>query len=134
MQEYGWLHWNDFFDMLQVVGTRPEPRRLRLAACAFVRRVWHLLEDGHLRAAVELAEDFADHTASWQDLKRARQAITTLVQEAQAQFIRDNTNSSDWIDGEEPYRWQMRAGQLPIARTAAAVVPLLLSKTINTQV
>jgi hypothetical protein len=48
-------------------------RRLRLYACACCRRAWHLLaEEG--RAAVELAERFADDRASLAELRQASEA------------------------------------------------------------
>lgn len=48
-----------------------DPRKERLAACAFARSVWHLLTDPRSRAAVECAEQFADGQATAAELKLA---------------------------------------------------------------
>jgi hypothetical protein len=48
-------------------------RRLRLYACACCRRVWHLLAEAG-RAAVEVAERFADDRASLEELRQASAA------------------------------------------------------------
>jgi hypothetical protein len=65
-------------------------RRLRLYACACCRRVWHLLaEEG--RAAVEVAERFADDRANLAELRQAnaaaRQAHAELRQGRQAKGL-----------------------------------------------
>ena len=49
-------------------------RKLRLAACACLRRIWHLLTDERCRNAVEMAEKHADNLASDQDVIRALNA------------------------------------------------------------
>jgi hypothetical protein len=56
-----WLVWTDPKPMLE--GCRGQPRKLRLFACACVRRVWHQLPS-ESRRAVELAERFADGEAT----------------------------------------------------------------------
>jgi hypothetical protein len=65
-------------------------RRLRLYACACCRRVWHLLaEEG--RAAVQVAERFADDQARLAELRganlAARQAHSRLMQGGEAKGL-----------------------------------------------
>jgi hypothetical protein len=46
-------------------------RKLRLLACACVRRVWHLLPEGPSRESVEVGEAWADGRATRQELDAA---------------------------------------------------------------
>jgi hypothetical protein len=46
-------------------------RKLRLFACACVRRVWHLLDDPRCRMAVEVAERYAEGLAGREELDTA---------------------------------------------------------------
>jgi hypothetical protein len=52
---------------LRCTGRQPSDRKLRLFACACVRRVWHLLE-GRARRAVAAMEEVADDRARAHDL------------------------------------------------------------------
>jgi hypothetical protein len=74
MTEQEWLICTDPEPMLGLLrdSGRASHRKLRLWACACVRRIWHLLEDVHSRHAVEVAERFSDATATFSDLKTAQ--------------------------------------------------------------
>jgi hypothetical protein len=71
MTEAEWLTGADPGPMLELLRGRASDRKLRLFACACVRRVWHLLADGRSRRAVEVAERFADGEADNEDLRLA---------------------------------------------------------------
>jgi hypothetical protein len=58
--------------MLELYLSRGSDRQLRLFACACCRRAGGLLDEPTARAAVELAERFADGEASLQELQEAR--------------------------------------------------------------
>jgi hypothetical protein len=74
MFEAKWLACNDPVQMVQYVLGKTGDRKLRLFACACVRRVWGLLRDERSRAAVHVAERFADRQATLSELRAARAA------------------------------------------------------------
>jgi hypothetical protein len=71
MIQENWQGCNDPDTILHQLQEKVSPRRLRLAACAFGRRVWdHLSEND--RRALEIAERYADKLASKSELQDAR--------------------------------------------------------------
>jgi hypothetical protein len=68
MTEAEWLAGTAPWPMLDVFWGRSRDRKLRLFACACVRRVWDFLTDPRSRIAVEVAERFADGEATWTEL------------------------------------------------------------------
>jgi hypothetical protein len=73
MTESEWLARTNPDPMLQFLCATASARKLRLFACACVRRVWRYLTDDRSRQAVEIAERFADRLATSKQLAKARQ-------------------------------------------------------------
>jgi hypothetical protein len=67
MTEADWLACTDPDWMLVFLRGRASERKLRLFACACVRRVWHLIADARSRAAVEFSERFAEGLVGWEE-------------------------------------------------------------------
>jgi hypothetical protein len=72
MTEAEWFAATDPEQMLEFFGGKASERKLRLFACGCCRRVWHLLTDNESRAAVEVAERFADGLVPKRHLSAAR--------------------------------------------------------------
>ncbi len=79
MTEAEWLSCSDPRPMLRSQQGRAGSRKLRLACCAFCRRVWHLMTDRRSRRAVEIAESFADGRASLRDLESAKETAEVYL-------------------------------------------------------
>jgi hypothetical protein len=70
-----WLKCEDPQQLIPFVGRfRPDERKLRLYAVAGCRRVLHLMSDERSRAAVEVAERFADSSATEEERDAAWEA------------------------------------------------------------
>ncbi|OAI38707.1 hypothetical protein AYO40_01755 [Planctomycetaceae bacterium SCGC AG-212-D15] len=81
MTEQEWLTWTNVAQMLRFASKRSgeSERKLRLWAVACVRRGWHLLQFETSREAVQLAERFADGTASDSERSAAWEAAFQMV-------------------------------------------------------
>src|SRR5262245_38956072 len=82
MTESEWLACGEPRMMLDHLHESSSPRKLRYFACACLRAVWHLLSDGRSRAAVEVAERFAEGQVSASDLGEAGIAAFEVVRTA----------------------------------------------------
>lgn len=72
--EADWLNCNDPVPMIQAILPIASDRKLRLFVAACARRLWDLLEDSRsCRMAVEVAELYADSTASIEELNKAHE-------------------------------------------------------------
>src|SRR5438105_15548485 len=99
MTEAEWLACTDPKPMLELLRGRGSARKLRLFACACVRRVWHLLADPRSRRAVEAAEAFADGRCSVRELDFARgEAWRAATGEGRAAIAaKDATLDDAWM-------------------------------------
>jgi hypothetical protein len=61
MTEAQWEATTDPSRMLELLRPLASDRKLRLLACACIRRIWHLLSDEAARRKVELSEEYADN-------------------------------------------------------------------------
>jgi len=78
MSEQEWLEGTKTWFMLPHIPQPASERKLRLFACACVRRVWHLLPDERNWGAVEVAERFADGLAGERELVAAHATVPFL--------------------------------------------------------
>jgi hypothetical protein len=62
----------------KVQRTKAGKRKLRLFACGVCRRLWHLLDDGILRPALEVAERFAEGEVGSRELNESSEATRPL--------------------------------------------------------
>jgi len=89
MTEQEWLNCTDPDPMLKYLKGKASPRKLRLFACACVRRIWHLMTDVSARQAVEIAEEYADGLLAYAELKRAWNDTSKALRKAKDMTWRD---------------------------------------------
>ena len=116
MTEFEWLLSQDPAAMLLHLKEASD-RKLRLFACACVRRVWHLLTDPRSRNAVIVAEKFADGLATKLELAAAWEAAQTAAREA----TQGATGAVAWeATGEAAWAATRTAGEAAWAAREAA--------------
>ena len=74
MTEAEWLscaNWSQMFDRMAGFDRPPSERKQRLLLAGCVRQVWDQIPPGHMREAVETAEQYADGAATAEDLRTA---------------------------------------------------------------
>jgi hypothetical protein len=115
MTEAEWLGCDDPDRMLQFLQGKASERKLRLFACACVRRVWGLLAEERSRKGVEVSERYADGLAGAGELLEA--AIS-------ARKVDDAAAKAVWPAAtlQESLWWAGRAGRAAVeaAERAAA--------------
>jgi hypothetical protein len=81
MTEADWLACENPAQMLKYLQGNASDRKLRLFGCGSCRRHWHLLTDNRSRAAVEMAELWADDLVTEVDLEAAESAADRATQD-----------------------------------------------------
>jgi hypothetical protein len=83
MTEVEWLACMDPTPMLEILRNtgKASERKLRLFGCACCRRIWHLLADERSRAAIKVAERYADGLISREELRAAARQAWAVIQE-----------------------------------------------------
>jgi hypothetical protein len=142
MTEQEWLEGTDPLAMLAELGTRARPRKVRLAACACVRRFWALLRYPGPRRALELAERFADDRATTEEreqmrlqaeqwawdapqfdqptyravsatlLEDAGEALRRTIELIRTQAVHEALHESPWGRGEQRLQQEAEAAEL----------------------
>ncbi len=126
MTEAKWRDCVEASEMLAYLRGRASERKFRLFAVGCCRRIWELLKDPRSRAAVELAERFADGGAPAEELAKAHLAAHEVtgdpfgeVRKASAEhaaaLAADNDETGPW------YRWC--AGNAAVALARARRTP-----------
>ncbi len=85
--EAEWLACENPASVLEYLRERVADRKLRLFACGCCRAIWHLIDDGHCRQAVEIAERFADGQSTQRQVAaayRRASGATTAANKAAA--------------------------------------------------
>jgi hypothetical protein len=79
MTEQEWLESTDPGSMYQYLEEHASDRKLRLFACACVRKHWDQLSHELYRLAIEVAERFADGQAKERELRKVNRAAAALL-------------------------------------------------------
>jgi hypothetical protein len=79
MTEAEWLTGTDWELLLAHLGPAAGARKRRLFGCACCRGLWHLLSDARSRAAVEVAERYADGQAGEEERQAAQWSAQAVL-------------------------------------------------------
>ena len=95
MTERDWQGCGDPRAMLAFLKDKAGARKLRLFACACVRRVWHFLLEG-LQTAVRVSERHADGLATDEELARTEAAVWHTFEEGERAWRGPGQRLGSW--------------------------------------
>jgi hypothetical protein len=87
MTEAEWLACAEPDPMLQFLRGKMSDRKLRLFACGCCRRIWDLITDQEARAAIEVAERFADGLATGRECEDSWRVCKDTVVSPTGDFL-----------------------------------------------
>jgi hypothetical protein len=90
--EADWMGGTEPLPLLRTLGEGPDPRKLRLFACACVRRWQTLFPDPSCRAVLQLSERFAERRASRQHLAQAHNLAVEIERRVRDAWIAQPTH------------------------------------------
>jgi len=109
LSEAEWAGCNRAYDMLDDLRARsaghPDWRRMRLFGCACCRTVWHLLGDERSRAAVEVAERYADGDATAEELADAAAGASAAAYATKKMPLKDAAWAVTCVTGRDESTW-----------------------------
>ena len=77
-----WLVATSPYSMIVFLLGKSSKRKLRLAACGFCRRLWHMLKDQRSKDAIEIAEQYSDGLIGETALTAAHRGAMAATDEA----------------------------------------------------
>ena len=120
MTEQEWLECTDPTPMLEFLRSKANERKVRLFACACIRRIWHFLPDEPTQAAVHIFERIADEQATEQEFAKAKKAADDAEDSAMDGLANAVAHSlSFFVDSIESEQYQEDA-LIRIAGSASA--------------
>jgi hypothetical protein len=111
MFEARWMSCDDPEMMLRYMLGKTGDRKFRLFACACVRRIWLLLRDERSRAAVHMAEQYADRPSGHALLLRSRSEARLAEQ------LFDRLSRREEASDYDSARWAARAAEATVEDT-----------------
>jgi hypothetical protein len=113
MTEAKWLACTDPTPLLTFLLRWASQRKFRLFCCACCRRTWLLLTDERSRTAVEIAERYADQTATAYEREAAEEAARLAIYEFEEEEQRAVAEAARWTV----------AAQCPVRKVAGNTLP-----------